>query len=129
MTRAVIPIMVKKKRGVIISISSTPAIAGHTEGAPYTLAKAGIIAMTKHVALEYGRDNVRAYTLALGNIATDATFNSMTEKERIAAAQENAMKRWGTPREVAKVAASVAGDDFSFATGNTIVIDGGAVFL
>ena len=53
----------------------------------------------------------------------------MTEKERISAAQENAMKRWGTPREVAKVAASVAGDDFSFATGNTIVIDGGAVFL
>ena len=129
MTRAIIPIMVKKKGGVIISISSIPAIAGHTEGAPYTLAKAGIIAMTKHVALEYGRDNVRAYTLALGNIATDATFNSMTEKARIAAAQENAMKRWGTPREVAKVAASVASDDFSFATGNTIVIDGGAVFL
>lgn len=129
MNRAVIPIMVKKKGGVIISISSTPAIAGHTEGAPYTLAKAGIIAMTKHIALEYGRDNVRAYTLALGNIATDATFNSMTEKERISAAQENAMKRWGAPREVARVAASVAGDDFSFATGNTIVIDGGAVFL
>ena len=129
MTRAVIPLMIKKKGGIIISISSTPAIAGHTEGAPYTLAKAGIIAMTKHIALEYGRDNIRAYTLALGNIATDATFNSMTEKERMAAGQENAMKRWGAPREVARVAASVASEDFSFATGNTIVIDGGAVFL
>jgi 3-oxoacyl-[acyl-carrier protein] reductase len=128
LTRAVVPAMMKKG-GVIISISSTPAIAGHAEGSPYTLAKSAIIAMTKHVALEYGQRNIRAYTLALGNIATDATFNSLTEKERKAAGQENAMKRWGKPEEVARVAASIAGDDFSFATGNTIVIDGGAVLL
>jgi 3-oxoacyl-[acyl-carrier protein] reductase len=121
--------MVRKKSGVIISISSTPAIAGHVEGAPYTLAKAGIIAMTKHVALEYGNRGIRAYSLALGNIATNATFDSMDEKARREAAQENAMKRWGKPREVARVAASLAGEDFSFATGNTIVIDGGAVLL
>lgn len=130
LTRAVLPVMVQGGRGgVIINISSTPAVAGHTEGAPYTLAKAGIAAMTKHIALEYGPDNIRAYTLALGNIATDATYGAMGEKERKAAAQENAMKRWGRPREVARVAASLAGDDFSFATGNTIVIDGGAVLL
>ncbi len=127
-TRAVLPLMAKAG-GVVISISSTPAISGHVEGAPYTLAKAGIIAMTKHIALEYGRKNIRAYTLALGNIATDATFNSMTAAERKKAAGENAMKRWGNPREVARVAACVASDDFSFATGNTIVIDGGTVFL
>lgn len=129
LTRAVLPVMVKNKSGVIISISSTPAVAGHTEGAPYTLAKSAIIAMTKHIAREYGKDNIRAYTLALGNIATDATFNSMTEDERMAAGQENAMARWGKPEEVARVAASIAGDDFSFATGNTLVIDGGAVLL
>jgi 3-oxoacyl-[acyl-carrier protein] reductase len=128
LTRAVLPLMAKTG-GVVISISSTPAISGHVEGAPYTLAKAGIIAMTKHIALEYGRKNIRAYTLALGNIATDATFNSMTATERKMAASENAMKRWGDPREVARVAACVASDDFSFATGNTIVIDGGTVML
>lgn len=129
LTRAVLPVMLKNKAGVIISISSTPAIAGHTEGAPYTLAKSAIVAMTKHVAREYGKDNVRAYTLALGNIATEATFKSMTEDERKAAEQENAMARWGRPEEVARVAASVTSDDFSFATGNTIVIDGGTVLL
>lgn len=134
LTRAVLPVMIKKKNGgggggVIISISSTPAIAGHVEGAPYTLAKAGIIAMTKHVALEYGDRGVRAYSLALGNIATNATFDSMDEKARRQAAQENSMKRWGKPEEVARVAASLAGGDFAFATGNTIVIDGGAVLL
>jgi NAD(P)-dependent dehydrogenase (short-subunit alcohol dehydrogenase family) len=129
LTRAVLPVMIKNRTGVIVSISSTPAVAGHTEGAPYTLAKSAIVAMTKHVAREYGKDNIRAYTLALGNIATEATFKSMTEDERRAAEQENAMARWGRPEEVARVAASVASDDFSFATGNTIVIDGGTVLL
>lgn len=129
LTKAVLPVMARRKRGVIVSISSTPAIAGYSEGAPYSLAKAGIVAMTKHVALEYGRDNVRAYALALGNIATDATFNSLSAKAQKAAAQESAMKRWGRPEEVARVIAALAGDDFSFATGNTIVVDGGTVFL
>ena len=48
----------------------------------------------------------------------------MTEEERLRGAQEAAMKRWG---EVAKVAACVASDSFSFATGNIITLDGGAV--
>jgi 3-oxoacyl-[acyl-carrier protein] reductase len=51
----------------------------------------------------------------------------MTEEERQMGAQEASMKRWGRPEEVAKVAACVASDHFSFVTGNTIVIDGGAV--
>jgi NAD(P)-dependent dehydrogenase (short-subunit alcohol dehydrogenase family) len=127
-SRAVIPLMIKQG-GVIISISSTPSISGYTEGAPYTLAKSAIIAMTKHIALEYGQRNIRAYTLALGNIASEATYGSMTPAERKKAAKENAMKRWGDPREVATIAASIASDDFAFATGNTIVIDGGTVLL
>lgn len=127
MSQAAIPLMAKAGSGVIINISSTPALAGHTEGAPYTVAKAGIIAVTKHIATEYGGKNIRAYTLALGNIATDATYGTMTAQERKKAAAENAMKRWGKPGEVARVAASLASDDFSFATGNTIVIDGGTV--
>jgi 3-oxoacyl-[acyl-carrier protein] reductase len=113
--------------GVIINISSTPAIAGYTKGAPYTIAKAANIALTKCIALEYGSNNIRCYTMALGNIATLATYNSMTEIDRNKAAEEPSMKRWGKPQEVAKVAACIASDNFSFATGNTIVIDGGTV--
>ncbi|MGH9992143.1 MAG: SDR family NAD(P)-dependent oxidoreductase, partial [Nitrososphaera sp.] len=55
-TRALLPLMLQRG-GVVISISSTPAISGHTEGAPYTLAKAAIVAMTKHISLEYGDRN------------------------------------------------------------------------
>lgn len=114
---------------VIINISSTPAIAGHIEGASYTIAKAANIALTKCIVLEYGGKNIRAYTLALDNIATLAKYYSMNENDRNKAAEEPSMRRWGRPEEVAKVAACIASDNFSFATGNTIVIDGGTVLL
>ena len=134
LSKAVIPSMLKKDPnknggagGVIINISSTPAIAGHTQGAPYTIAKSANIALTKCIAMEYGSENIRSYTMALGNISTLATYNSMTETDRINAAEETIMKRWGKPEEVAKIAASIASDKFSYATGNTIVIDGGVV--
>jgi 3-oxoacyl-[acyl-carrier protein] reductase len=119
----------KNNGGVIINISSTPAIAGHTHGAPYTIAKAAVTALTKCIAMEYGTDNIRSYTLALGNIATLATYDSMNEDARDKAAEEPSMKRWGKPEEVAKIASCIASDQFSFATGNTIVVDGGTVLL
>ena len=98
--------------GGIINISFTPAMSRNFEGAPYTKAKAA----------GYGKRNIRAYTLMLGNIETEASYKFMTEEERLRGAQEAAMKRWG---EVAKVAACFASDSFSFATGNTITINGG----
>jgi 3-oxoacyl-[acyl-carrier protein] reductase len=135
LSRAVICSMLqkdtKKSRlgggGVIINISSTPAIAGHIQGAPYTIAKAANIALTKCIAMEYGMNNIRSYTMALGNIATLATYDSITAADREKAAEEPSMKRWGRPEEVARIAACIASDKFSFATGNTIVIDGGTV--
>ena len=111
--------------GVIINISSTPAISGRVGGFPYSIAKSGNITLTKCIAKEYSGFGIRAYTLALGNIATPATLDSMTEQIIIKAALESPMKRWGKPNEVAKVAATLADDNFSYATGNTIVIDGG----
>ena len=118
-----------KTGGVIINISSTPAINGHIEGSPYTIAKSGIIGLTKHIAKEYGNYNIRAYTLALGNISTDATYYSMDQMHRSLAEEETSLKRWGKPEEVAKITAHLASDDFSYATGNTIIIDGGTIML
>lgn len=135
MTRAFLPSMIRRtnrsrsKSGVIINIASTPALSGHREGAPYTIAKAAVVALTKHIALEYGDKKIRAYTLALGNIATDATYYSMTRRGRKRAAREPAMKRWGSAEEVAKVAACLGSESFSYATGNTIIIDGGKLIV
>jgi 3-oxoacyl-[acyl-carrier protein] reductase len=136
LAKAVISQMVKKdnlinnKSGrVIINISSTPALSGHIEGSPYTIAKSGVIGLTKHIAREYGIYNIRAYTLALGNISTDATYYSMDEKHRSIAEEETSLKRWGKPEEVAKIASHLASDDFSYSTGNTIIIDGGTIMI
>lgn len=135
MTRAFLPSMIKKTNRfrdnscVIINIASTPAISGHNEGAPYTIAKAGVIAVTKHIALEYGNNRIRAYTLALGNIATDATYYSMSKGGRRKATTEPAMKRWGSPEEVARLAACLGSESFSYATGNTIIVDGGKIIV
>jgi NAD(P)-dependent dehydrogenase (short-subunit alcohol dehydrogenase family) len=135
MTRAFLPSMIRKinrspgNSGVIINIASTPALSGQREGAPYTIAKAAVVAVTKHIALEYGTKRIRAYTLALGNIATDATYYSMTKRGRKRAISEPAMKRWGSAEEVAKVAACLGSESFSYATGNTIIIDGGKVIV
>ena len=136
LAKAVISQMVKKDNlinnksgGVIINISSTPALSGHIEGSPYTIAKSGVIGLTKHIAREYGIYNIRAYTLALGNISTDATYYSMDEKHKFIAEEETSLKRWGKPEEVAKIASHLASDDFSYSTGNTIIIDGGTIMI
>ena len=118
-----------KSGGVIINISSTPAINGHIEGSPYTIAKSGLIGLTKHIAREYGIYKIRAYTLALGNISTDATYYSMDQMHRSLAEEETSLKRWGKPEEVAKITAHLASDDFSYTTGNTIIIDGGTIMV
>jgi 3-oxoacyl-[acyl-carrier protein] reductase len=136
LSKAVIIQMIKsenvnknRRGGVIINISSTPALSGHIEGSPYTIAKSGVIGLTKHIAREYGIYNIRAYTLALGNISTDATYYSMDDKHKSIAQEETSLKRWGKPEEIAKIVSHLASDDFSYSTGNTIIIDGGTIMI
>ncbi|MFQ6011740.1 MAG: SDR family NAD(P)-dependent oxidoreductase, partial [Nitrososphaerales archaeon] len=104
-----------------------PAIAGYNRGAPYTIAKAGILGIVKHVAHEYGRYNIRTYALALGNIRTPKTYDHLTREQKLELAKETPMRRWGSPKEVAGTALILASDHASFVTGQTIVVDGGTV--
>jgi 3-oxoacyl-[acyl-carrier protein] reductase len=125
LTKEILKIMMKNRSGVIINIASTPAISGHICGSPYSIAKAGLITLTKHIALEYGQYNIRSYSVALGDIYTDSMRRSLSRSELVKAKSENTMKRLGQPEEVAKSIVSIAGGNFSFSTGNTIIIDGG----
>jgi 3-oxoacyl-[acyl-carrier protein] reductase len=128
-TKEILKLMIKRRNGVIINITSTPAISGHICGSPYSIAKAGLISLTKHIALEYGRYNIRSYSVALGDIHTDAMRRSLSKSEIVKAKNENTMKRLGRPEEVAKTIVCLAGGNFSFSTGNTIIIDGGKVII
>jgi 3-oxoacyl-[acyl-carrier protein] reductase len=119
-------IMVARKSGSVIYITSTPALEGY-RGTPYTVAKAGILGLMKDVAREYGKYNIRANAFALGNIRTPATLDQLDEESRRALAQEAPLRRWGSPEEVGKAALFLASDLSGFVTGQTIVVDGGTL--
>ena len=121
--------MKKANSGNIINISSTPAIAGHDKGAPYTVAKAGLLGLTKHLALEYGKYNIRTNCLALGNIKSSTTFEHFDSKTQQKLTNEASLKRWGDTNDVANTCSLIVSDNFSFVNGQTIVIDGGNVLL
>jgi 3-oxoacyl-[acyl-carrier protein] reductase len=128
-SKEVLKIMMKKRKGVIINIASTPAISGHSYGSPYSIAKAGLISLAKHIALEYGQYNIRSYSVALGDIDTQAMRKSLSKSELQKAKNENTLKRLGRPEEIAKSIVSIASENFSFSTGNTLIIDGGKVII
>jgi 3-oxoacyl-[acyl-carrier protein] reductase len=124
-SREVLPIMVKQKRGVIIVISSTPAIGGYKKGAPYTVAKAANLGITKHIAAEYGRYNIRCNAIAPGSIATPRNWDRLADEEKREMVSSIPLGRAGKPEEIAGVALMLASDYTSFVNGQTVIVDGG----
>ena len=124
--QAVLPSMVKARRGSLILIGSTPAITGDRIGISYLVAKAGILGLTRALALRYGPTGIRVNALALGSIST-GPMQALSTDETRALAEEPALKRWGRPEEVARVVAFLASDRGSSITGSEYVIDGGTI--
>jgi 3-oxoacyl-[acyl-carrier protein] reductase len=123
--REVLPLMVEKRRGVIINISSTPAISGYIKGAPYTVAKAANLGITKHIAAEFGKYGIRCNAIAPGTIATQRNWDRLTTEQRVDIVSSIPLGRAGKPEEIAGVALMLASDYCSFVNGQTIVVDGG----
>ena len=112
---------IKKKYGKIINISSVSGIMGNAGQANYAASKAGVIALTKVVAREFGGKNVCCNAIAPGFICTDMTKDLNTEEfEKIIP-----LKRLGKPEDVANLAAFLADDISDYITGEVIRIDGG----
>jgi 3-oxoacyl-[acyl-carrier protein] reductase len=123
--REVLPLMIEKRRGVIINISSTPAISGYGKGAPYTVAKAANLGITKHIAAEFGKYGIRCNAIAPGTIATERNWKRLTTEQRVDIVSSIPLGRAGKPEEIAGVALMLASDYTSFISGQTIVVDGG----
>jgi 3-oxoacyl-[acyl-carrier protein] reductase len=124
--KAVIPEMIRQKRGIIVNISSVAGVIGVSGQANYCASKAGIIGFTKALALEMAGKNIRVNAVAPGYIDTDMV-GKIPKHIREGLNARIPCKRIGTPEEVARVVLFLASEDASYILGETIVVDGGVL--
>jgi meso-butanediol dehydrogenase / (S,S)-butanediol dehydrogenase / diacetyl reductase len=125
--RAAIPAMLRRGGGSIISTSSVEGLFGEVLAAPYCTAKAAIINLTRTVALEYGRRNIRANCICPGAVDTPmlALMNQVSVRSREDLAAQHALGRLLRPEEIANVVVFLASEESSAITGAAVVADGG----
>jgi NAD(P)-dependent dehydrogenase (short-subunit alcohol dehydrogenase family) len=123
--RAAIPKMLEAGRGSIVNVASLSGISPTRNEAPYSAAKAAVIALTKSGALEYG-PAVRVNCVAPGFVRTALTAIWDDHPEAFAPIRDSIpLHRMGDASEIAELVAFLCSDRASYITGQTIVIDGG----
>jgi NAD(P)-dependent dehydrogenase (short-subunit alcohol dehydrogenase family) len=131
-SRAVIPAMRRQHSGVIVNLSSVLGLVGDAVLPVYSATKAGILGLTRSVAVAYAREGIRCVAICPGDIDTelnDQYFNSQPDPVAFRAKVEGEypVKRIGTVDEVAAVAAFLASGDASFVNGTHVLVDGGVL--
>ncbi|MGO8872599.1 MAG: SDR family NAD(P)-dependent oxidoreductase [Acidimicrobiales bacterium] len=121
--------MLDQGRGSIVNIASIEGLEGTEGGSAYNASKAGVVMLTKSMAIDYGRRGIRVNCICPGGIDTPM-LRSVTEPEgmelyRERLRDEHLLGRFGRPSEIAAAAAFLASDDASFVTGHALVVDGG----
>ena len=131
MCKAIIPLMVKQNGGSIINISS---IASSLKGLPnrfvYGASKAAIIGLTKSIASDFVKQNIRCNSIAPGTVFSPSWQDRVNQGPDPVQAKKDfiarqPMGRLGTAEEIASMAIYLAGDESTFTTGNTFSVDGG----
>ncbi|HEX2032379.1 MAG TPA: SDR family NAD(P)-dependent oxidoreductase [Actinomycetota bacterium] len=125
-TRAVAPILLEKRAGSMITVSSVAGFIASPGLTYYSSAKAALINFTKTCAREWAPFGVRANVIAPGWVETDLNVGARQDPGFYEGIRSTIpMGRWGRPEEVASVARFLASEAASFITGSVIVIDGG----
>jgi 3-oxoacyl-[acyl-carrier protein] reductase len=124
-SKAVMPLMIEQQWGRIVNISSR-AYLGNPGQANYAAAKAGILGLTRALAIEEGRYNITVNAVAPGFIETEAVKSlGHFEKIREAAIKMAPLRRTGQPEDIADAVAFLASECAAFITGETLHVTGG----
>jgi len=128
--REVIPGMVARKSGAIVNMSSVLGWVADPILPVYGATKAGILGMTRSIAITYGEHGIRCNAICPGDVDTELNqdyFNAHDDPAAFRARVEHEypMRRIATTDEIARVAVFLASDDASFITGTDIIADGG----
>jgi NAD(P)-dependent dehydrogenase (short-subunit alcohol dehydrogenase family) len=120
--------MVAQKSGVIIAMASVYSFIGAPGNSIYCLTKGGLSQLSKALAVEWARYNVRVNAICPGWIETDLTRPYMQDQKVIdAGLRQIPLRRFGKPEDIGPLAVYLASDEASFVTGQAYVIDGGQI--
>lgn len=125
--RAALPHLRRSKAPRIVNIASTEALGATSFDSAYCAAKAGVTGLTRALAVELGRDGITVNCICPGPILTAMTGDIPDKDREIYAKRRTALRRYGSPEEVAHMTLSLCLPAASFLTGTTIPVDGGLV--
>jgi NAD(P)-dependent dehydrogenase (short-subunit alcohol dehydrogenase family) len=137
MTRAALPVLLERGGGSIVLVSSTNAFAATPGSVSYDVSKAGLNALARGIAVDYGPRGIRANALCPGWVITpmgDASMDELGASKGVdrpgaygLATADVPLQRAGTAEEMAHCCLFLASDDSSIVSGTTLVADGGAL--
>ncbi len=132
--KAVVPVMLAQKRGVILNMASITSLVGVPERFAYSMTKGAVLTMTMSIAVDYVKQNIRCNCICPARIHTPfvdqfvARHYAGREAETLRALSAyQPIGRMGTPEEVASLALYLCSDEASFVTGQAYPIDGGVL--
>jgi NAD(P)-dependent dehydrogenase (short-subunit alcohol dehydrogenase family) len=134
MSKLVLPHMREQGKGVIVNNGSDWSVVAGRDAFPYIMSKGAVAMMTKAIALDYARENIRVNAVCPGDTLVDRWMESGYFERSDPVTVEEAMKessayipmgRFGRPEEIANAVLFLASDDSSFVTGHLLLVDGG----
>lgn len=127
--QALVPSMITQRRGAVVNIASGRALQGTPRGAHYAASKAGIVSLTKSMAMEFGALGVRTNAVIPGVTETAQPLADATLEELNARAAHLPLGRIGQPEDIAEAVMFLLSDTSRYMIGQSIAVNGGAIMI